>query len=165
MGRGMRGWVVWVLSAAALAACAPAVSPTPPPEPVPVAKAPAPAPEPAPAPPALDPRTERRLVKDLHRDVEEYYRLLQEKDVDRAAAYVQADRREGFKDVLWQFVATYHLQSADLVSYQLTAAPQGGAVAKVKVLRTLFEKYSVVPQKSEEWTTWEYHDGRWALRP
>ncbi len=119
---------------------------------------------PAPKEAVLDPRVERRIVGDLLRDVREYHRLLQEKNVEQASAYVEPQRRAAFQDDLWVFVASYKIESADVVSYQLFDEPDG-IMAKVKVVRTLFQKHSVVPEKSELWMTWHHTDDRWVLVP
>lgn len=148
----------------AVAGCAGVQTPSPPPErQPPVSTTETPPPERPPVP-MLDPAEERRLVRDLLRDVEEYHRLLQEKNVEQASMYVLPEYRNDAKDDLWEFVARYTVQSADPISYQLLPEPLG-VVAKVKVLRTLFEKYSVEPLKSEIWMTWEHRGGRWVLRP
>jgi len=146
--------------AAAAMGCAGPQSPPPKPAVVaPVQPAPPPAPE-----HTLDPREERRLVKDLLRDVAEYYRLLREKNVEQAATYVQPEQRRAFQDGLWEFVAKYRIESADVASYQLF--PQAdGVMAKVRVVRTLFERASVVPEKSEIWVTWRHLGDRWTLVP
>jgi hypothetical protein len=128
----------------------------------------APPPEPVKPPPlpasTLDPREERRIVNQLLQDVEEYHRLLQEKNAERAAAYVDLERRPAYQDELWEFVARYKIESADVMSYELFPQP-GVITAKVKVLRTLFRKRSVKPERSEHWMTWEYRQGRWVLLP
>ncbi|MBI5015235.1 MAG: hypothetical protein HZB55_07055 [Deltaproteobacteria bacterium] len=112
----------------------------------------------------LDPREERQLGKDLVRDVEQYFRLLKEKNVEDAAAFVDPQYRAAYQDDLWTFVANYAIESAQVESQQLF--PQvDGLMAKVKVGRTLFEKGSVVPKKSEVWMTWTRKDGRWVIRP
>lgn len=113
---------------------------------------------------SLDPQAERRLVKDLVRDVDEYHRLVREKNVDQASFFVVPERRPGFKDELWEFVARYKLESASVASYQLLPRA-GGVTGKVKVSRTVFEKASVVPQKSEVWMTWEHLGDGWVLQP
>ena len=123
---------------------------------------------PAPAPPApqapLDVRDERRLTKDLLRDVEAYYRLLQEKNVEEAANYVDPQYRQAYQNELWTFVANYKIESTQVLSQQLFPQPDG-VMAKVRVARTLFEKTSVTPKKSEIWMTWMQRDGRWLIRP
>jgi hypothetical protein len=114
--------------------------------------------------PDLDPREARQLSKDLIRDVDQYYRLLEDKNVEDASSYVDSQYRKAYQDDLWTFVATYAIESAQVVSYQFF--PQvDGVMAKVKVARTLFEKGSVVPKKSEIWMTWNRKDGRWVIRP
>jgi hypothetical protein len=123
-------------------------------------------PKPPPPPPlaVLDQREKRRLTSELLRDVAEYYRLLQEKNVEQASAYVDLENRKDFQDDLWGFVARYKIESADVASYQLY--PQLDLVmAKVKVVRTLFEKHSVKPERSEHWMTWEHRQHRWVLLP
>ncbi len=131
----------------------------------PAAPAPVAAPSAAPdAAAALDPQAERRLVKDLVRDVDEYHRLVREKNVDQASFFVAPERRPLFKDELWEFVARYKLESAVVASYQLFPRA-GGFTGKVKVSRTVFEKASVVPQKTEAWMTWEHLGDRWVLQP
>lgn len=116
------------------------------------------------APAALDPREERQLSKDLIRDVEQYYRLLREKNVEEASSYVDPQYRQAYQDDLWTFVANYAIESAQVTSHQFF--PQvDGVMAKVKVARTLFDKGSVVPKKSEIWMTWNRKDGRWVIRP
>lgn len=132
-----------------------------------LAPAPAPAPESKPAPPpapALDVREERQLTKDLLRDAGEYYRLLREKNVEQASIYVLPEQRKAFQDDLWEFVARYRIESADVASTQLFPQPDG-VMAKMKVIRTLFEKASVVPQKSEVWMTWRRAGDRWVIVP
>lgn len=158
-------WVTVTCAACALLAtgCAaprgaarPAAAPVPPP---PREAKPA---EPAAA--ALDPREERRIAKELVRDVEDYHKRLKEKSVEEAAAYVDPEYRKGYQDELWSFVAAYAIESAQVASYQLF--PQAdGVLAKVKVGRTLFEKGSVTPQKSEVWMTWLRRSDRWVIRP
>ncbi len=141
--------------------CAGAPPPPPPPPvtPAPVAEAPAPPPA-----PALDPRVKRQLVKDLLRDVADYYELLRYKDVERASQYVDAAGRRAYADGLWELVAAYEVQGADVQSYELYPQPDG-VLAKVKVVRTLFAKRSVVPERSEVWMTWVHQGARWVLRP
>ncbi|MBE0617232.1 MAG: hypothetical protein IH608_04815 [Proteobacteria bacterium] len=160
MHRKTLGAPVLIALALGLAGCAtsPApVSPTPPVS--------APETKPAPPPgPTLDPREERQLTKDLLRDVAEYYRLLREKNVEQASGYVLPEQRRAYQDDLWDFVARYRLESADVASYQLFPQPDG-VMAKVKVVRTLFEKASVVPQRSELWMTWRHASDRWILVP
>ena len=132
------------------------------------AKAPvvAPTPAPAPAPSAnLDPREERRLVKELLRDVEAYHRRLQEKDVEQAAMFVAPEHRPAFQDGLWDLVARYKIESADVVSYQLFPQSDNVVTASVKVMRTLFARGSVKPEKAELWMSWENRGPRWVLRP
>jgi hypothetical protein len=137
-----------------------AVKEVPPPAPV---KAAAPEVKAAPGP-TLDLREERQLTKDLVRDVDQYFRLLKEKNVEDAAAFVDSQYRAAYQDELWTFVANYAIESAQVESQQLF--PQvDGLMAKVKVGRTLFEKGSVVPRKSEVWMTWTRKDGRWVIRP
>ncbi len=132
----------------------------PPPERVQAAKK---APEPPP-PPALDPREKRRLVRELLRDVEEYHRLLKEKNVEQAVTFFPPDVRDRVIDDLWLFVGRYHLETADVASYQLFVQPDG-VLAKVRVVRTLFPKNSVTPERSEIWMTWHRTGERWVLQP
>ncbi|MDF1556097.1 MAG: hypothetical protein P1P84_23705 [Deferrisomatales bacterium] len=136
---------------AAAAAKAPAVAPTPTPASVPAL--------------TLDPREERRLVKELLRDVDAYHRRLQEKDVEQAAMFVEPEQRPAFQDGLWDLVARYKIESADVVSYQLFPQSDNVVTASVKVMRTLFARNSVKPEKSELWMSWENRGPRWVLRP
>jgi hypothetical protein len=119
---------------------------------------------PAPPAPALDPREERQLTRDLLRDVAEYHRLLRERNVEQASGYVVPEQRKAFQDDLWGLVARYRIESADVASHQLFPQPDG-VMAKVKVNRTLFERNSVVPQRSEMWMTWRHQGDRWVLVP
>ncbi len=121
-------------------------------------------PAPAPAAPQLDPQEERRLVSDLLRHVDEYYRLLKEKNVEQAAGYVDPEHRQQHIDSLWEFVARYEIVSADVASYQLFAQPDG-VLAKVRVVRVLLPRHSVVPERSEVWMTWLRVGERWVLQP
>lgn len=123
-------------------------------------------PEPPPAPPAaqLDPREERRFLNELLRDVDEYHRLLKEKNVEQAAQYVEEAHRQAHIDSLWDLVARYEIVSADAASYQLFAQPDG-VMAKVRVVRTLIPRHSVVPERSEVWMTWLRRGERWVLQP
>lgn len=146
--------VLWVGGCAAV----PAPGPAPAPAPAPVAR------EPAPAPTVLDPREERQLTRDLLRDVAEYHRLLRERNVEQASGYVIPEQRKAFEDDLWGLVARYRIESADVASHQLFPQPDG-IMAKVKVIRTLFERNSVVPQRSEMWMTWRRQGDRWVLVP
>jgi hypothetical protein len=146
-------------TAVATLGCAPAQAPRPAPEaPKPVAEAPRP-PE-----PALDPRVARQLSNELVRDVTEYYRLLKEKRVEQATAYASMDRRQALQDELWGFVARYTLSSADIATHELHPTANT-VVGKVKVYLTLFGRDSVVPERTEAWTTWEHRQGRWVLLP
>jgi hypothetical protein len=98
------------------------------------------------------------------RDVEEYHKRLKEKSVEEAAGYVEEQYRKAYQDALWSFVAAHAIESAHVVSYQLF--PQvDGVMAKVKVARTIFEKGSVIPQKSETWMTWIRRGDRWTILP
>lgn len=125
-----------------------------------------PAPAPAPAPSVtLDPREERRLIKELMNDVETYHRLLQEKNVEQASQFVEPGQREAFQNDLWDLVARYKLESADVVSYQLFPESDKVVTASVKVMRTMFARGSVKPEKSELWMRWENRGARWVLRP
>lgn len=152
------------LGLASLAGCVIAQGGAAKPAAAPAAPPPAVAAPAAPAPAALDPREERLISKDLVRDVDQYYRLLKEKAVEEAVAYVEPAQRAAYQDELWTFVANYAIESAQVLSYQLY--PQvDGVMAKVKVARTLFDKGSVVPKKSEIWMTWSRRDGRWLIRP
>lgn len=128
----------------------------------PVAATPAPAPAPS---PALDPREERRLVKELLRDVDTYHQRLQEKNVEQAAMFVEPEQRAAFQDGLWDLVAQYKIESADVVSYQLFPQSDNVVTASVKVVRTVFPRGSVRPEKSELWMSWENRGPRWVLRP
>jgi hypothetical protein len=56
------------------------------------------------------------------------------------------------------------VESIQTSSYQFFPQPDG-MLAKVKVTRTLFEKGSVVPHKSEVWMTWMQRGGRWLIHP
>ena len=129
-----------------------------------VATAPAPAPAPPPAP-TLDPREERRLVKELLRDVDDYHRRLREKNVEQASLFVEPEQRPRFQDGLWDLVARYTIESADVVSYQLFPQSDNVVTASVKVMRTLFARGSVNPEKAELWMRWENRGSRWVLRP
>ena len=121
---------------------------------------------PAPKPAlVLDPREERRLVKDLLRDVDTYHRFLKEKNVEQASQFVDPERRAAFQDDLWDLVARYKIESADVVSHQLFPQSDGAVMASVKVTRTLFARNSVSPEKSELWMSWEHRGNRWVLRP
>ncbi len=161
----MRRLVVWAVGGAVvvvLGACAgPPVKEAPPPPPPKVREAPKPKPPPG---QALSPREERRLVKELLRDVDNYYRLLKDKNVEQAVTYMPPEYRAKAIEDLWRFVARYQLESADVASYQLFVQPDG-VLAKVRVVRTLFPKTSVIPERSEIWMTWMYTGGRWVLRP
>ncbi|WP_025321544.1 hypothetical protein [Deferrisoma camini] len=121
-------------------------------------------PAPEPQPPKLDPQEERRLVSDLLRDVDEYYRLLKEKNVEQAAGYVDPEHRQEHIDSLWEFAARYEIVSADVASYQLFAQPDG-VLAKVRVVRVLLPRHSVMPERSEVWMTWLRVGERWVLQP
>ena len=124
---------------------------------------PAPVAQPAPAQ-AMDPREERRLSKELLDAVRGYYRYLQEKNVEQAAAFAAPETRMTLQEDLWGYVARYVVESADVASYELV--PQGEVIAaKVKVLLTLFEKNSVIPQKTQDWMNWEHRQNRWVLVP
>lgn len=132
----------------------------------PAVTAPAPAPAPTPKPTVtLDPREERRLVKELLSDVETYHRRLQEKNVEQASQFVEPGQREAFQNDLWDLVARYKLESADVVSYQLFPESDKVVTASVKVMRTMFARGSVKPEKSELWMRWENRGARWVLRP
>lgn len=154
-GVGLLWGGVLALGLLACAAAPPSVPPPPPPPPA--------ATEPAPVE-ALDPREERQLVKDLVRDVEEYYRLVGEKSVERAAAYAEPEKRGPLQETLWDFVARYTLESVHVAGYQLFPQPDG-LLAKVRVERTVFEKGSVVPERSEVWMTWQHRGQRWIVIP
>lgn len=121
----------------------------------------APAPEPQ-AP--LDPADERRMAKELVRDVDEFHRFLRDKNVEQASSFVDPERRKAFQDELWDFASRFKLEAADVASYQFLPGANG-VTAKVKVLRTLFEKNSVVPKRVEVWMTWALRSGRWVLEP
>ncbi len=152
-----------LLSGGMLACCLFACAGAPPAVPPPPPPAPVAAPVPAPGP-AIDPREERQLVKDLLRDIAEYYRLLGEKSVERAAAYAEPEKRSALQDDLWGFVARYSIESVHVQSHQLFPQPDG-VMAKVRVERTLFERGSVVPSRSEVWMTWQHRGQRWTLVP
>jgi hypothetical protein len=55
-------------------------------------------------------------------------------------------------------------RSTQVLSHQLFPQPDG-VMAKVRVSRTVFERASVVPKKSEVWMTWMPPDGRCRIRP
>ncbi|RMG93206.1 MAG: hypothetical protein D6708_05625 [Candidatus Dadabacteria bacterium] len=158
------GWVWLVAVAFGWAGCAgvpPAGEPKPP---APAAEAKQPEAPPPPPVQQLDPREERRLVNELLRDVDEYHRLLKEKNVEQAAQYVEEAQRQAHIDSLWGLVARYEIVSADAASYQLFAQPDG-VMAKVRVVRTLIPRHSVVPERSEVWMTWMRRGERWVLQP
>lgn len=157
-GSGKGGLAVALVLALGLAGCATAPAPAPAPAQPPPAKAP------ALAAPVLDPREERQLTRDLLRDVAEYHRFLRERNVEQASGYVLPEQRKAFQDDLWGLVARHRVESADVASYQLFPQPDG-VMAKVKVNRTLFERNSVVPQRSEMWMTWRHWGDRWILVP
>ncbi len=157
LGLGVLGWVLVVQGCAG----AP-VQQAPPAAPPPQAAAPAPTPPPA---PALDPRVKRRLVRDLLAAVDTYYRLLQDKSVEQAAEFVPEPQRRAHLDGLWDLVAQYRIESADVQSYQLFPQADSVVMAKVRVVLTLFRRDAVVPERTELWMTWHHRDDRWELVP
>lgn len=112
----------------------------------------------------LDPREERRLTKELGRDVDDYYRLLREKNLDGALAYVDPRFQKGFLDELWAFTAAYTVEGIQALNFQFRSQADGLS-AKVKVARTLFQKTSVVPERSEVSMTWVHRGNRWLFQP
>jgi len=114
---------------------------------------------------ALDRGEEQRLSKALVARITNYYTLLEDKQVEKASMFVREEHRAKFVDDLWDFVAKYKIQSADIVSYQLHPQADGLILAQAKVMRTLFKHNEITPARQPIYMMWEYDGSQWLLRP
>lgn len=113
----------------------------------------------------LDRGEEQRLSKSLVARITTYYNLLEDKEVEKASMFVREEHRAKFVDDLWDFVAKYKIQSADIVSYQLHPQADGLIIAQAKVMRTLFKHNEITPARQPIYMMWEYDGSQWLLRP
>lgn len=108
---------------------------------------------------------EQKLSKELLKKIAEYYELLEDKYVEKASLFVKEEHRAKFVDDLWEFVANYKVQSADVVSYQLHPQADGVVLGQAKVMRTLFKTNEITPTRQPIYMMWEYDGAKWYLRP
>jgi len=113
----------------------------------------------------LDRGEEQRLSKSLVQRITTYYNLLEDKQVEKASMFVREEHRAKFVDDLWDFVAKFKIQSADIVSYQLHPQADGLILAQAKVMRTLFKHNEITPTRQPIYMMWEHDGTQWLLRP
>lgn len=106
----------------------------------------------------------RQSEKELERDVEAYYNLVKERNVEKALESVVAYEQEKVQAELWQFIAQFSIENFDIKEKKIDfdAKPYK---ADVTVALTVYEARTVSPKKMPVSSHWQYADGRWLVRP
>jgi hypothetical protein len=106
----------------------------------------------------------RQIEKELERDVETYYNLVKDRNVEKALESVVTNEQEKVQAELWQFISQFTIENFDIKEKKIDfdAKPYK---ADVTVSLTVYEARTVSPKKKPVSSRWQYAGGRWLVRP